>query len=230
MTPILSVDATRFDPDALRAAAAAVRRGGVIAYPTETVYGLGADPFDEAAVRRTFDLKGRGAEKALILLIRGEADLSHVATEVTETARRLMEAFWPGPLTLVLKASSGLPKALLGGGETVAVRVSSHPVARALVDLVGGPITSTSANPSGQPPARSAAEVAAVFGEGIDLIVDGEPSADDRPSTVVDVSGPLPILLREGKIGVTALEAVVGRVLQAQKRGSEIGGQGSGNP
>ncbi len=214
MSAVLKVDPARPDPDALRAAADAVRAGGVIAYPTETVYGLGADPLCEEAVRRVFGLKGRGAEKALILLIRDERDLAGVASGVTETARRLMGAFWPGPLTLALKASPGLPRALLGGGETVAVRVSSHPVARALTDLVGGPITSTSANRSGQPPARSAPEVGAIFGEGIDLIVDGGPSAEDRPSTVVDVSGPLPILLREGKIGVETLEAVVGRVLQ----------------
>jgi L-threonylcarbamoyladenylate synthase len=210
----LFVDPQRPDLDALRAAADAVRAGGVIAYPTETVYGLGADPFDEGAVKRVFDLKGRGAEKALILLIRGGQDLAGVASEAPETARRLMEALWPGPLTLALRASPGLSKILLGGGETVAVRVSSHPVARALTDFVGGPITSTSANRSGQPPARSALEVGAIFGEEVDLIVDGGPSAEDRPSTVVDVSGPLPILLREGKIGVEAIEAVVGRILR----------------
>jgi L-threonylcarbamoyladenylate synthase len=214
MTPILKVDPACPDLDALRAAAEAVRGGGVIAYPTETVYGLGADPFNEGAVRRVFDLKGRDAAKALILLIRGGADLSRVAAEVTETAISLMEAFWPGPLTLALKASPGLPKALLGDGETVAVRASSHPVARALTKLVGGPITSTSANRSGRPPARSASGVAAAFGDGIDLIVDAGPSADDRPSTVVDVSGTLPILVREGKIEVAAVEAVAGRVLR----------------
>lgn len=212
MTPVLSVDPARPDRDALRPAADAVRRGGVIAYPTETVYGLGADPFNGEAVRRAFDLKGRDAVKALILLIRDERDLPVVASEVTETARRLMAAFWPGPLTLALRASPGLPKALLGGGETVAVRVSSHPVARALTDLMEGPITSTSANRSGRPPARSASEVAAAFGDEIDLIVDAGPSADDRPSTMVDVSGTLPILIREGKIEMAAVEAVVGRV------------------
>lgn len=214
MIPILPIDPKFPDLNALYSAAEAIRRGGVIAYPTETVYGLGADPFDEEAVRRVFGLKGREAEKALILLIRGGQDLSGVASEAPETARRLMEAFWPGPLTLALRASPGLPRALLGGGETVAVRVSSHPVARALTDFVGGPITSTSANRSGQPPARSASEVGAIFGEEIDLIVDGGPSAEDRPSTVVDVSGPLPILVREGKIGAEAIEAVVGRVLR----------------
>jgi L-threonylcarbamoyladenylate synthase len=214
MSHILSIDPECLDLAILRAAAEAIRRGGVIAYPTETVYGLGADPFDEGAVRRVFDLKGRGAEKALILLIRGEADLSRVTAEVTETARRLMAAFWPGPLTLVLKASSGLPKALLGNGETVAVRVSSHPVAQMLTDLAGGPVTSTSANRSGQPPARSATEVASIFGEAIDLIVDGGASAGDRPSTVVDVSGATPALIRPGKIEVEAVEVVVGRVLR----------------
>ena len=214
MSSILSINPEAPDPEALRAAAEAVRRGGVIAYPTETVYGLGADPFCEAAIDRVFGLKGRDAAKALILLIRGDLDLPRVASEVPETARRLMAAFWPGPLTLVLKASPHLPKLLLGGGDTVAVRVSSHPIARAITDLVAGPVTSTSANRSGQLPARSAADVSTIFGDGIDLIVDGGPSPDDRPSTVVDVSGTLPILLREGKIEAKTIEAAGRRVLR----------------
>lgn len=211
---ILSINPEAPDPEALRAAAEAVRRGGVIAYPTETVYGLDADPSCEAAVGRVFDLKGRDAAKALILLIRGDLDLPRVASEVPETARRLMAAFWPGPLTLVLKAAPHLPKTLLGGGGAVAVRVSSHPIARAITDLVGGPITSTSANRSGRPPARSAAEASDIFGDEIDLIVDGGPSPDDRPSTVLDVSGDLPQFVREGRIGRGEVERVVGHALR----------------
>ena len=209
MPPILSVNPASPDHDALRIAAEVIRRGGVIAYPTETVYGLGADSLNASAVRSIFDLKGRDAAKALILLIRGDQDLPIVASEVSETARRLMAAFWPGPLTLVLKASPRLPKALLGGGDTVAVRVSSHPIARALADLVAGPITSTSANRSDLSPARSASGVVAAFGDEIDLIVDGGPSGDDRPSTVVDVSGDLPKIVREGKIGGAEVEGVL---------------------
>lgn len=214
MHPILTVNPDAPDGLALRAAVEAIRCGGVIAYPTETVYGLGADPLNETAIRRVFGLKGRDAEKAVILLLRGESDLSTVASEVSDTARHLMDAFWPGSLTLVLKASPGLPKVLLGGGDTVAVRVSSHPVARALADLLGGPITSTSANRSGHPPARSASDVRSAFGDEIDLIVDGGPSSDDPPSTVVDVSGGRARMVREGRVGRAEVERAMGGTLE----------------
>ena len=211
MIHTLLTDSFDHDLDALRAAADVIRRGGVIAYPTETVYGLGADPFNPGAVQRVFDLKGRDAAKALILLVGADADLATVAVEVSEAARSLMKAFWPGPLTLVLRASPNLPGAILGGTDSVAVRRSSHPVARGLTHLVAGPITSTSANRSGRPPCRSAPEVAATFRTGLDLILDGGPSPGGRPSTILDVSRRAPALIRPGAIGRPDLETVLGQ-------------------
>ena len=212
---ILQVDPAHPDPDHLRTASEVIRRGGIIAYPTETVYGLGVDPFNPDALKKVFDLKGRTAEKSLILLVRGEADLSLLTDEVPEKARKLMSAFWPGPLTLVLEASENIPSPLLGAGNTIAVRVSSHPVAKILTDLVAGPITSTSANRSGQPSAKSAEEASAIFENRLDLIVDSGPSTGDIPSTVLDLSITPPALIRAGKIGLAELESIVGRVHSA---------------
>ena len=209
---ILPVDPTHPDLNRLRTASEVIRQGGIIAYPTETVYGLGVDPFNPDALKKVFDLKGRTAEKSLILLVRGEADLSLLTDEISEKAQNLMNAFWPGPLTLVLRASKKIPVPLLGAGNTIAVRVSSHPVAKILTDLVSGPITSTSANRSGQPSAKSAEEASSIFENRLDLIVDGGPSTSDIPSTVLDLSTSAPALIRPGKIGLAELESIVGSV------------------
>ena len=178
-------------PDAVSLARAAdcVRRGGLIAFPTETVYGLGADPHNPGAVDRLFDVKGRGPTKALLLLISGPRDLPPLVEHVPLSARALIDAFWPGPLTLVFRARPGLSPRLLGGGQTLGTRHSSAPVVRDLLDRLGGPITGTSANLSGNPPARSASEVVSQLGDRVDLILDGGPAQEERPSTVVDVSG-----------------------------------------
>ncbi len=209
---ILQVDPTHPDPNRLRAASEVIRQGGIIAYPTETVYGLGVDPFNSDAMKKVFDLKGRPAEKSLILLVRGEADLSLLTDEIPEKARILITAFWPGALTLVLRASKKIPAPLLGSGNTIAVRVSSHPVAKILTDLLRGPITSTSANRSGQPSTKSAEEASSIFENRLDLIVDGGPSTGDIPSTVLDLSVSPPALIRPGKIGLAELESIVGSV------------------
>ena len=186
-----------------------IRTGGVIVYPTETVYGLGADPFDRPAFERIFDLKGREAEKGLILLVRGRQDLDALAAHVPPAAEVLIDAFWPGPLTLVFPASPHLPEHLLGSTSSLALRMSDAPLAGALLHHVGGPVTSTSANRSGQPPVRSALEAADVLGRDVDLILDGGPSIDLRPSTIVDVSGSSPRILRPGRIPETEIRRVL---------------------
>jgi L-threonylcarbamoyladenylate synthase len=190
-------------PDGISAAADRIRSGGVVVYPTETVYGIGADPFDRSAVDRVFSLKGRDASKGLILLLRGEQDLDRLVDPVPDCGRRLMRAFWPGPLTLVLPARPELSPDLLGGLPTVAVRVSDNRVCRALAERVGGPITSTSANRSGCPPATSAEEAAAALGADVDLILDGGPAPDDTPSTLLDLTQSPPAVLRAGRITET---------------------------
>ena len=184
MAPIVPTD----DPGILRASGC-VRTGGLIAFPTETVYGLGADPHNTDAVERLFDAKGRDPSKAILLLIPSPHSLSSLVAHVPAPARILMDAFWPGPLTLVFQAKPGLSPRLLGGGHTLGVRLSNAPLVRELLDHLGGPITGTSANRSGAPPARSASDAAGQLGDRIDLILDGGPAPDRRPSTVVDVSG-----------------------------------------
>ena len=186
-----------------------IRSGGVVVYPTETVYGLGADPFSPIAFERIFSLKGRETEKGLILLIRGREDLDALVADIPRAVEVLMDAFWPGPLTLVFPASPNLPNHLLGTTSTIALRVSDAPVAGSLLHHVGGPVTSTSANVSGQPPAQSAREAADVFGDRVDLILDGGTARDLRPSTLVDVSGGSPKILRPGRIPDTEIDRIL---------------------
>lgn len=202
--PILTAD----DPGIVETADR-IRSGGVVVYPTETVYGMGADPFNPIPFERVFSVKGRETEKGLILLIRGSQDLDALVANIPRAAVVLMDAFWPGPLTLVFPASPSLPEHLLGFRSTIALRVSDAPIASALLRHVGGPITSTSANHSGRPPARSAQEAANVIGDRVDLILDGDTAPDSRPSTLVDVSVPHPRILRPGRIA----ESDINRVL-----------------
>ena len=190
-------------------AADRIRSGGVVVYPTETVYGLGADPFNTSAFARIYELKGREAEKGLILLIRCRQDLDALVADVPRSAENLINAFWPGPLTLVFPAAPGLPKHLPGPASTIALRMSDAAVASALLHHAGGPITSTSANPSGQPPARSARQAADVLGQCVDFILDGGESSDPRPSTLVDVTGGSPRILRPGRIPETEIHRVL---------------------
>lgn len=186
-----------------------IRSGGVVVYPTETVYGIGADPSNPSAFERIFSLKGRETEKGLILLIRGGQDLDALVANVPRAAEVLMDVFWPGPLTLVFPASPDLPDHLLGSTSTIALRMSNAHVAGSLLQLAGGPVTSTSANLSGRPPARSAQDAADVLGDRVDLILDGGTAPDSRPSTLVDVSGPNPRILRPGRIAETDINRVL---------------------
>ncbi len=188
-------------------AADIIKNGGLIAYPTETVYGLGADPYNSEAIQKIFTAKGRAEDKGIILLIRGADDLSRLICNISPTAQILIETFWPGPLTLVFRANRDLPPALLGGRGTVALRHSSSPIATQLLTAFSGPLTSTSANRSTEPPARSACEVENALGDHLDLILDGGPSASAIPSTLVDVSSDRAILLREGAIPVQKLRS-----------------------
>lgn len=186
-------------------AANIIKNGGLIAYPTETVYGLGADPHNDEAVQKIFIAKGRAEDKGIILLIRGVDDLSTLVRTVSSTARTLIRAFWPGPLTLVFRANPDLSPALLGGRDTIALRHSSSSIASQLLTALGGPLTSTSANRSTEPPARSACEVENALGEHLDLILDGGLSDSTLPSTLVDVSSDRAILLREGAVSAQKL-------------------------
>ncbi len=194
-------------------AAAALRAGGVIAYPTETFYGLGALVSLGAAVERLAGAKGRPDGKPLPLLA---ADLAQVAqvTELDPLARRLAEAFWPGPLTLVLPARPGLHPAITGGDASVGIRVTSSAVAAALARAAGGPLVSTSANLAGAPPAASASDLDPTLRDRLDLVLDAGPTPGGLPSTVVAVEGGRLRLLRTGAVAAAAIEAAAGVPLE----------------
>jgi len=191
----------RADADgALSEAVAVLKGGGLVAYPSDTVYGLGAAAGDALAVERVFAVKDRDTEKALPLLLADIADLTPLCAQVPFLARVFAQRYWPGPLTLVLRRSPVFQSAALGGDDTVAVRVPDHPFLRELIRALGEPITGTSANRSGRPACRSAQEVEQELGDAVDLIIDGGPSGEGAESTVVSLTGTLPVVLREGAI------------------------------
>lgn len=183
--------------------------GGIVALPTETFYGLAAYPFDHKALTRLFTLKGRSPAKPVLVLVGGSEMLPQVAGEVPEAGARLMERFWPGPLTLILPARPGLPDLLTGGTGTIGVRVPRQAVTCRLLTSLGFPVTGTSANRSGRPPLVAAAEVAREFGDAVDLILDTGPCPGGLPSTIVDVTCRPPRLVRAGAVPVARLTAVI---------------------
>ena len=184
--------------DAIADAAAVLRGGGVVAYPTDTLYGLAVDPRNAAAVRRLFDLKGRNPALA-IPLIASSVEQAKAAGELSDAHVRLAHAFWPGPLTIVVPARDTIDRVLLGGGSTIAIRVPAHPVATALASGLGFCITSTSANRSGQAAASNAQEASTLL-ETIDLILDGGASPGGPPSTMVELTDAGPRLVRAGAV------------------------------
>lgn len=203
--------------------AAHLRAGGLIAYPTETVYGFGC-ALQPEALERLAELKGRGPREPFLLLVERPEEVPELLW--TESALRLAAAFWPGPLTLALRAERGhFPERVLGAGGAVAVRSSPHPAVSAILMALGEPVTSTSANRAGEPPAMSAAGVVAqwqALGTPPDLwILDGGPLPPSAPSTIVDCTGPRPRLLREGAIPLTALAGVVGYLDSASDAGAQ---------
>jgi L-threonylcarbamoyladenylate synthase len=193
----------------IAAAAAVLRRGGLVAYPTETLYGLGVLAADGAAVARLAEAKGRPDGKPMPLLAADLAQLDGVAL-LDPLARRLAQAFWPGPLTLVLPAAPGLPPAIVGGGATVGVRLTSNPVAAALSLAAGGALVATSANLAGAPPVARAADLDPALVARLDLVLDAGPTPGGPPSTVVAVAGGRLTLLRAGAVDREAIEATLG--------------------
>jgi len=207
MVRVLKADAE----GALAEAVAVLKRGGLVAYPSDTVYGLGAAASDERAVARVFVVKGRLSEKALPLLLADVGDMAPLCAEVSATAKLLAERFWPGPLTLVLRRSPAFQSAALGGGDNVALRVPDHPFLRELMRALGEPITGTSANRSGRRSCRTVQEVQRELGDAVDLIIDGGPSRVGRESTVVDITIDALKMLREGAISRREVERALGQ-------------------
>jgi len=190
-----------------------LRQGGLVAFPTDTVYGLGACASLRQAVERVYRVKGRPRNMALPLLLAHTAQIGEVADSVPQIAWLLVRNFLPGALTLVLHKSNSVPDVITGGGMTVAVRIPAHPVPVALAEGLGTPIVGTSANLSGKPSALTADEVYSQLGDKIDLVIDGGRCPGGRESTVVDVTGEAPVVLREGAISREELERVCGNIV-----------------
>lgn len=195
---------------AVEEAAAIIRRGGLVAFPTETVYGLGADALNPMAVARIYAAKGRPAFNPLIVHVDGLAGVREVARDVPPLAEALAEAFWPGPLTLVLPRREVVPDAVTAGLDSVAVRVPAHPVARMLIAAARRPIAAPSANAFTRVSPTTAAHVVQQLGAALDLVLDGGPASVGIESTVVDLTGARPVLLRPGGVPSDAIERVVG--------------------
>lgn len=212
---VLSVDPRQPQPEVIARAAEVLRGGGLVAFPTETVYGLGANALDTAAVRRIFAAKGRPATNPLIVHVLDAQAARALAAEWPAAAATLAARFWPGPLTLVLAKRPIVPEATTGGGLSVALRSPSHPVARALIAAAGVPLAAPSANRSQAISATTAAHVRRSLGQRVDLILDGGPTPGGLESTVLDIRRDPPRLLRPGLLAAAELEAVLGAPLAA---------------
>ena len=212
MTDVIRVDPADPDPAALMRAAECLRRGGLVAFPTETVYGLGVHARARAAVRRLFEAKGRPATDPLIVHVDTVERIEPLVVQIPERARRLAAQFWPGPLTLVLPRSPRVPDEVTAGLNTVAIRVPAHPVARALLAAAGVPVAAPSANLFSRPSPTRASHVLDDLSGRIDLVVDGGPTQVGVESTVLDLSGEVPTILRPGAVSLEMLRAVLPRV------------------
>lgn len=186
-----------------------ITRGGIIAFRTDTFYGLGADPFQHDALRKIKQLKGREEGKPILIVISGSDQIDRLVTERTRNFNTLASRFWPGPLTLIGKAAPEVSDLITAGTGTVGVRLPDDDNVRALISACGGVLTATSANPADETPAKTAQEVSDYFGEAMELIVDDGPAQTDLPSTVVDVSNSEPKLIREGVIAWAAIQAAL---------------------
>ena len=196
----LAVDPQRPDSAALGPAVDALAAGEVVAFPTDTLYGLAVDPRRSDAARRLFAVKRRPAGMAVPLIAADVDQIELVVRRLTPLARRMADRWWPGPLSIVLDARPGLDRRLVDAAGTVALRVPAHPLARRLAECFNHPITATSANRSGEPPATDAAAVVEALGSEVSLTIDGGPTAGGPPSTIVDARGGAPALVREGVV------------------------------
>ena len=211
-TRVVVIDPQNIDHEAIREAGAIIRNGGLVAFPTETVYGLGANGLDPGAVKRIFQAKGRPSDNPLILHISRAEELDKLVEDIPPTAERLIEEFWPGPLTLIFKKSPLVPEIVTAGLDTVAVRMPSHPVAMSMIRYAGVPVAAPSANLSGKPsPTRAHHVIKDLLGK-VDMIIDSGSVMVGLESTVADVTGGGVVVLRPGGITPEQLGEVAGDV------------------
>lgn len=209
ITRILTIDTQNPQRVALDTAVEVLRRGEVIVFPTETLYGLGCDAFDERAVERLYELKQRDTRRPILVLVDDQRLLSECVTTIPEAAQLLAREFWPGPLTVVLRASARVPSLLTAGTGKIGIRIPSSPFCRKLIGEFGRPVTATSANLSGQKDPQTAQELLALFRDKVPLILDGGARVQTVPSTVVDATSERVKLLREGVIPLTRLHTIL---------------------
>jgi len=209
MSRIVKIGYLRPEPELIARAGRIIMDGGVIAYPTETVYGIGCSAFKADAVARVYTIKRRDPNRAMILIAADPIQISELVETMPEPAEKLMEEFWPGPLTLVFQASPRLSEFAFRSSKTIAIRIPDCPVCLALLKYCGDPLVSTSANLSGEPEAITAGQVADTFGDALDLILDGGETPAKAPSTLVDITRDPPRILREGAISALEINTVL---------------------
>ena len=211
-TKIIKVDERTFQPEVLQEAAKLLREGGLVAFPTETVYGLGANALDTEAAGKIYEAKGRPSDNPLIVHVSEVSDIELLAREIPEKAYQLAEVFWPGPLTIILKKKSVVPYGTTGGLDTVAIRLPANPIARSLIAEAGVYVAAPSANLSGKPSPTKAEHVIKDMSGKIDMIIDGGMATLGLESTIIDLSGNEAVILRPGCITKKMLENVIGPV------------------
>ena len=211
-TKVITIDHNAMDLEVLQEAGKIIQSGGLVAFPTETVYGLGGDALNKESSRKIYEAKGRPSDNPLIVHICALEDLKPIVKEIPEDVYRLAEAFWPGPLTIIMKKSDLVPKETTGGLDTVAVRMPSHPVALKFIKYAGGYVAAPSANVSGRPSPTKAKYVIEDMTGRIEMILDGDGIDIGLESTIVDMTGEIPMILRPGYITRDMLEKVLGEV------------------
>jgi len=222
-TKIIEIDPQNIEEEKLKIAAEVLRAGGTVAFPTETVYGLGANALDALALRKIFEAKGRPADNPLIVHIAHKEDVDRLVREIPKKAKLLMESFWPGPLTMVFKKSGLVPDVITAGLDTVAIRMPSHAIAKNLIEMAGVPVAAPSANLSGRPSPTQAGHVIEDMLGRVDIIISGGGCAVGLESTVLDVTEEVPVILRPGGVTLEALTEVVGEVLSDREIEGDFG-------
>jgi len=208
MTKIIKINPENLEPEKIAEAVAILKGGGVIAFPTETFYGLGADAGNDKAIKQIFEIKGRDFRNPIPLIIGKKEDLSGLVEDIPALAETLMTRFWPGPLTLVFRASGRVNPRLTAGTGKIGIRLSSNPVATALAGALGGPLTATSANLSGKKECSSAGDVLDQLGGRLHGVIDGGSTAGGLGSTILDVICDPPRILRHGAISAARLQSI----------------------
>lgn len=210
MPVLLRIDPGKPDEKVLAEAVRILKEGGVVAYPTETFYGLGADARSEAAVERIFLIKGRNFRNPVSVIVDNDREVPPLVEEIPVAGRILMQKFWPGPLTLVFRAAPSVSPLLTGGAGKIGIRVSSHPIALLLAEGLSGPLTATSANLSGEPECTAARGVICALGNHVDAVIDGGRTRGGAGSTILDLTTFPPMILREGAVHRASILGALG--------------------